>query len=132
MIAHPSLVKGGVVIMALALWTVVWAQGKWEAPAETKALKNPVPQSEKALAVARQIFETNCIFCHGPRGTGDGVAAGSLPVRPADWTSPATQGQADGEIYWKITTGRSPMPSWSHLSDDDRWSLVHFIRTFRK
>lgn len=60
------------------------------------------------------------------------MAAGSLPVKPADWTSTATQAQTDGEIYWKITTGRSPMPSWSYLSDDDRWSLVHFIRTFRK
>ena len=92
----------------------------------------PVAKSDKAFAAARRIFETNCIFCHGSEGTGDGVAAGSLPIKPADWTSPATQAQADGEIYWKITNGRGPMPSWSHLSDDDRWSLVHFIRTFKK
>lgn len=132
MIMHPSLMKGGVVMVALVLWTAVWAQGKWEAPAKTKAMKNPVTKSDEGLATARQIFETNCIFCHGPEGTGDGVAAPSLPVKPADWTSPTTQEQADGEIYWKISNGRGPMPSWKHLSDDDRWNLVHFIRTFKK
>ena len=102
-------------MVALTLGAVGWAQGKWEAPAE-----------------AKKLFETNCVTCHGPKGLGDGVAAASLPVKPANWTAPVTQAMADGEIFWKVSNGRGPMPPWKHLPENDRWALVHFIRTFKK
>lgn len=120
------------VVFTLALVTVGWAQGKWEAPPEVKKLKNPVAKSDKVLAQAKKLFETNCVTCHGPKGLGDGVAAAGLPVKPANWTSPATQAMTDGEIFWKISNGRGPMPPWKHLPENDRWTLVNFIRTFKK
>ena len=120
------------ILAALALGTFVWAQEKWEAPAEAKKLKNPLAKSDKVLAQARKVFETNCVPCHGPKGLGDGPAAAALPVKPANWTSPSTQGMTDGEIFWKITNGRGPMPPWKHLPENDRWAMVHFIRTFKK
>lgn len=119
-------------MVVLALATAGWAQGKWEAPADAKKLKNPVAKSDKVLASARKLFETNCLTCHGPKGLGDGVAAAGLPVKPANWTSAATQAMTDGEIFWKVSNGRGPMPPWKHLAEKDRWSLVHFIRTFKK
>jgi mono/diheme cytochrome c family protein len=37
----------------------------------------------------------------------------------------------DGEIFWKITTGRRPMPGFQNqLSDVQRWQLVNLLRTF--
>ena len=37
----------------------------------------------------------------------------------------------DGEIFWKISTGNRPMPSYKgQLSESDRWELVSFLRTF--
>jgi mono/diheme cytochrome c family protein len=119
-------------MVVLALATAGWAQGKWEAPADAKKLKNPVAKSDKILASARKLFETNCLTCHGPKGLGDGVAAAGLPVKPANWTAAATQAMTDGEIFWKVSNGRGPMPPWKHLPENDRWSLVHFIRTFKK
>lgn len=128
--------RAGVVVatlmVALALGAVGWAQGKWEAPAEARKVKNPVPKSGKVLGQAKKLFETNCVTCHGPKGLGDGVAAASLPVKPANWTTPSTQAMADGEIFWKVSNGRGPMPPWKHLPENDRWALVHFIRTFKK
>ncbi len=36
----------------------------------------------------------------------------------------------DGEIFWKMTEGRKPMPSFKkQLSDEQRWQLVNFVRT---
>ncbi|MFQ5898983.1 MAG: c-type cytochrome [Candidatus Methylomirabilia bacterium] len=35
-------------------------------------------------------------------------------------------------MFWKITNGRGPMPPWRHLPEQDRWALVHFIRTLKK
>lgn len=123
---------GAALVAVLALGSGVWAQGPWVAPAESKNTKNPVAKSDKVIASTKKLFEVNCVACHGTKGLGDGAAAASLPVKPANWTSPATQGMTDGELFWKITNGRGPMPPWKHLSENDRWALVHFIRTFKK
>lgn len=136
MIGHRFSVNGGAasaaILAILVVVTLLWAQGKWQAPAEAKKVKNPVARSAKVLDQAKKIFETNCVPCHGPKGLGDGAAAAALPVKPANWTAAATQSETDGELFWKITSGRGPMPPWKHLPDNDRWAMVHFIRTFKK
>jgi len=39
--------------------------------------------------------------------------------------------QYDGELYYKISAGNTPMPSFKTvLSDDQIWQLVNYIRTF--
>lgn len=119
-------------VAALAVGTGVWAQGPWVAPPEAKNVKNPVAKSDPVLTSAKKLFEVNCVACHGAKGLGDGAAAASLPVKPANWTSASTQGMTDGEIFWKITNGRGSMPPWKHIAEKDRWALVHFIRTFKK
>ena len=60
--------------------------------------------------------------CHGAKGKGDGAAAAALNPKPADWTSKQVQDESDGEIFWKISTGRGAMPSWRHLPENDRWA----------
>lgn len=119
-------------VAVLALGTGAWAQGKWAAPPDAKSVKNAVAKSDKVIADAKKITEANCVACHGAKGVGDGAAAAALPVKPANWTTPAVQGETDGEIFWKITNGRGPMPPWKHLAEKDRWALVHYIRTFKK
>jgi mono/diheme cytochrome c family protein len=104
-----------------------WAQGEWKAPADAKSLRNPVTGAGNA----KSVVETNCTSCHGDGGKGDGPAALALQPRPADWTSDRVQGQADGEIFWKITNGRGPMPAWKHLPEQARWELVNYIRTLK-
>jgi len=49
--------------------------------------------------------------------------------KAADWTSKKVQSESDGEIFWKINTGRGAMPSWRHLPENDRWALVRYIRS---
>ncbi len=119
-------------LVVLSLGAGAWAQGKWAAPAEAKTVKNPVVKSDKVVAAAKKMAEANCVACHGAKGVGDGPAAAALPVKPANWTTSAVQGESDGEIFWKISTGRGPMPPWKHLSENDRWALVHYIRTLKK
>lgn len=123
----------GVLLSVLFLGSSVDAQGKWTAPASAKGMKNPVQKSDKVLAQAKRIFEQNCVACHGPKGLGDGPAGAALPVKPANWTSPEVQKEADGELFWKVSEGRGPMPPWkTTLSENDRWAMVHFIRAFKK
>ena len=112
----------------------VEAQNKpWVAPAEDAAVKNPLAGNTETLKYAKVIYVTYCTPCHGAKGKGDGIAAPGLPVKPADHTSDKVQEQTDGAIYWKMTTGRSPMPSYkTTLTDNQRWELVNYIRTLAK
>ena len=110
---------------------VASAQGQaaWEAPATEKAKKNPLPADAKTAAQGKKVADINCASCHGSKGKGDGVAAAALSPKPADWTSAKVQAESDGEIFWKISTGRGAMPSWKHLPENDRWALVRYIRS---
>jgi mono/diheme cytochrome c family protein len=38
---------------------------------------------------------------------------------------------ADGELFWQISRGRLPMPAFEDkLSEEARWQVVDYIRTF--
>jgi mono/diheme cytochrome c family protein len=88
-----------------------------------------LPADKKAIEQGEKVAKINCVSCHGPLGKGNGPAAVALNPKPADWTSKRVQDEADGELFWKITNGRGPMPSWRHLPENDRWAVVRFIRT---
>jgi mono/diheme cytochrome c family protein len=117
------------VVVALGPSAPVLAQGAWEAPAAEKTKKNPLPADAATVAQGRKVAEVNCVSCHGAKGKGDGAAAVALNPKPADWTSKKVQAEADGEIFWKLSTGRGAMPSWKFLPENDRWALVRYIRS---
>jgi len=123
-----SIAVAAITLLALTGAAVVSAQGPWVAPADAKAMKNPV----KGVGNAKKAVETNCVSCHGPGGKGDGPAAAALPPpKPANWTSDAVQKQTDGELFWKISNGRGAMPPWKHLPENERWEIVNYIRTLK-
>jgi mono/diheme cytochrome c family protein len=112
----------------------------WIAPAEARALRNPVAPGPETLKRGRSLFSQNCSICHGESGHGDGPEARRHAKRakpPQDLTQPAVQRKlTDGEIFWKITNGRRRgsqviMPSFESdiSSPEDRWKLVAFIRS---
>ena len=130
--------RAGGVVLVVALVILALGRGPgdvvaqttpWVAPASEKAKKNPLPADKKVVEQGEKVAKVNCVSCHGPKGKGNGPAAVALNPKPADWTSKKVQGEPDGEIFWKITTGRGAMPSWRHLSENDRWAAVRYIRT---
>lgn len=103
--------------------------GHWSAPAAEKARSNPVPISRDGLMAAAEIYRENCAVCHGAEGQGDGPAAADLDHAPANLFAMA-QSHADGDLRWKIATGRGEMPGWAEvLSDEQIWMLVHYMKT---
>lgn len=110
---------------------------KWVAPDEEKARANPVESTPAALLKGRALYQKHCASCHGDKGKGDGPAE-SYEIEPAtDLTDPQLQQRlTDGEILWKVTTGLKSgteviMPSIAQRvpAEEDRWKLVHFMRT---
>ncbi len=109
------------------------AQEIWEVPDEAKAVENPVEATAEAVTAGSELFKTHCTMCHGETGKGDGPATQFIKPTPADIsTAEAKERMSDGEIFYKITTGKSPMPSMTRkMNETERWQVVLFVRTLQ-
>jgi mono/diheme cytochrome c family protein len=118
-------------ILLICIYNNSNAQGKvWTAPKDADNVKNPLAGNTDILKYAKVIYTTYCGPCHGTKGKGDGPAAAGLQKKPADHSSENVQQQTDGALYWMITAGHTPMPSYkATLPDNQRWELVNYIRT---
>ena len=105
----------------------------WDTPPpEIKQKKNPVSPSEATMKEAKSVFAEKCSSCHGDTGKGDGSDAMMYDPGPADLTDARRIGKfTDGELYYKITVGKKPMPAFEkRLSEEQRWGLVILLRSF--
>ncbi len=77
------------------------------------------------------LYLNKCAKCHGQTGHGDGPALGSLGDISGDLALTNLAEQSDQELFNSISFGKgTEMPPWSFvLPDDERWSLVDYIRT---
>jgi mono/diheme cytochrome c family protein len=105
---------------------------RWEAPLEAKELKPPFPVTPEVIRVGKTTYEIYCDGCHGPAGDGKGHVALKLGVPAINIGAPVVQAQTDGELFWKISTGRGAMPAWGALLPEEmRWQLADYVRTFK-
>lgn len=123
------------VLLLICVLVIQWVAEEnkpWIVPPEYKNLKNPLTPSKSNLDAARQIYADQCAQCHGDGGKGDGPQARSHYPLPADLTDPKLLANApDGEIFYQITEGRRPMPSFKNrLTEGQRWQLVLLVRSF--
>jgi mono/diheme cytochrome c family protein len=111
-----KLVWGGVVILVLIAAQVVAAQDKAE---------------------GKKLYGTYCSGCHGETGKGDGPAAVSLPVKPANHTDGTAMNQIPDKILSEIISkggqavGKSPfMPGWgSQLNEKQIRDILAYVRS---
>ena len=124
-------------VFMVALFCVSLASsgcGGWNVPPEAKDLKNPVSAGPTTVAAARELYTNNCQKCHGVNGDGK-IPPGATyfySTKPTNFTNARlVDSMSDGELFWKMTHGRKPMPAFKNrLSDEQRWELVNLIRAF--
>ncbi|NJO68972.1 MAG: c-type cytochrome [Bacteroidetes bacterium] len=105
----------------------------WEVPANYKTMKNPVKSTPESIASGKALYNQHCASCHGKKGLGDGPKARTLDTPSGDMSGTAYQGQTDGEHFYKTKFGRGDMPKYDKkISDEDMWSMVNYMRTFKK
>lgn len=126
-----------VILFGIAFFyaSIVFAQHStpWNVPESAKAKKNLYPPDQSSIARGQKSYKAECLSCHGKEGKGDGNSATKIKKIVADLTSENVQKQTDGELFWKISEGRSPMPlAKTTLTDDQRWDVINYIRTFKK
>jgi mono/diheme cytochrome c family protein len=135
-LSKSGLRKFGIVavftVLGLSILLAAYSARNWSAMAKARKLQNPVPSTPAVLAAARESYRQHCQSCHGEDGDGKGDKAPELSVAPGNFTDGREMHHfADGELYWLITHGRRPMPEFaSKLSEEKRWQLVDYIRTF--
>ncbi len=102
-------------------------------PSDAAALVNPLPRSDEVLRKGRQAYMTYCVVCHGPLGNGQGYLTGAYGAKPANLVSEKFIEYSDGEIYYVIMRGKNAMPSYAaDLTEDERWSVVHYVRVLQR
>tara|TARA_R110002111_G_scaffold81089_1_gene128164 strand:- start:66 stop:482 length:417 start_codon:yes stop_codon:yes gene_type:complete len=121
-------------IGVLSAWDIYnYQDNNWVAPSSANQLKNSLKGDEAATKAGAVLYKQMCAICHGAKGKGDGMAGMSLNPRPSNFTKELLQEQSDGALFWKLTTGRSPMAGYEKiLKENQRWQLVNYIRTFKK
>jgi len=85
----------------------------------------------------KKYYTTSCSGCHGESVKGDGPAAASLPVKPANHADCATMSQLSDKFLFEIISkggqavGKSPfMPAWGNqLKEQQVRDVIAYIRS---
>ena len=104
------------------------------------------PETPELVASGKVIYFRRCSFCHGLLGDGEGPAAEFLDPRPRDFTlgtykfrtTESGELPTDEDLFRTISRGLSGtgMQAFddsrikSGLSEEERWAVIAYIKTF--
>ncbi len=128
-----AVLTAGAVLASLAMAAAAWAAAEepWVAPARSARRANPVAVDDQSLAAGKALYIKHCLSCHGDAGKGNGPAAKDLDKSPGDLSKSSMWEQSDGALFWKLSTGRKPMPTFDTLTTEtERWQIINYLRTF--
>jgi mono/diheme cytochrome c family protein len=105
----------------------------WAVPEDARAVPNPLPVNVEVIEEGAHLYQLHCRSCHGDGGKGDGPMTKYVKPAPADFSTPEAQDRmTDGEIFYKISAGKNPMPRFKgKLKEEKRWILVHYVRKLK-
>lgn len=100
-------------------------------PAEAKGKTSPFLFSQETAKTGEQVYNANCKSCHGDPGKGNYAKLNPIPKDPA---SEEYQKNTDGEMFYILSNGKGTlMPTFVNtLSEEQRWQVISFIRSFNK
>jgi mono/diheme cytochrome c family protein len=124
------LFVGALGLIVLSVVLAMFHRQPWAISPADKQRQNPLTPTPANLDAAKKIYSEKCTDCHGDKGKGDGPDAMMYDPTPTDLTDAASINKlTDGEIFYQITVGRKPMPSFrKKLTDEQRWQLVLLVR----
>lgn len=146
-----KILGGCIVLGVIMVFSVVYVAGKTRGVGKSKsssdvywedAVAPKILVTDDLLARGDQIYHMQCTLCHGASGEGNGSASLFLGVKPRDFTSEGFKFRTtssgalptDEDLFRTVTAGFPAygMPGFPYLSAEDRWAIVHYIKTFKK
>ncbi|MCX6306133.1 MAG: cytochrome c [Bacteroidetes bacterium] len=116
-----------IIIFIFSIGTRISAQ-TWVVPDDQKAVVAPFKFTPDMQKQGEQLYQKNCQSCHGIPGKDNWA---KLTPPPGDLSKEKAQKQTDGEMFYRITTGKVPMPEFRNiLSEDDRWWVIAYLRSY--
>lgn len=101
---------------------------EWIVPADKKGKLSPFAFNDETRKAGERLYNINCMSCHGTPGKGNFIV---LVPPSGDPATEKIQRNSDGEIFYKITSGRGPMPSFRNaLTANEIWNVISFVRSF--
>ncbi|MFO0985124.1 MAG: c-type cytochrome [Planctomycetota bacterium] len=97
-------------------------------------LGNPF-KADDALALQRgaKVFQTFCVACHGPAGTGGGVVTQRGMVPPPSLLADRARAMRDGQIFHILTRGQGNMAAYAApILPEDRWKVILYLRSLQQ
>ncbi len=107
-----------------------------------KEVSGKIPETSEAIAAGKDIYEKKCYYCHGIKGDGNGSDAPRLDPKPRNFTRNEFKIRSTGlgalptdeDLFRIISSGveGSAMPFWNTLTSEERWQVIHYIKTFNE
>jgi mono/diheme cytochrome c family protein len=93
-----------------------------------RRLRNPVADDAETRKRGRELFDTQCLPCHGREGRGDGPVAPKLGVFMPP-LAPLLARRQEGYIYGTIRDGGFSMPRYAEvMSREERWMVARHTK----
>jgi mono/diheme cytochrome c family protein len=122
------MIKRYLSLLLIAVISLPVVAQEWVVPPEIGARLSPAAFSDSTRKAGAELYNTNCKSCHGDPGKNNVI---KLVPPPPDPASLKMQVNTDGAMYYKISEGRTPMPSFKNiLSATDHWRVISYIRSF--
>ena len=114
----------------LQLTNPVMQGQEWIVPEDKKGRLSTFPFDDNTRMAGLKLYTINCMSCHGSPGKSNYL---NLVPPPGDPATDKIQKNSDGEIFYKMITGRGQMPSFrSVLTTDEIWNVISYVRSFNK
>jgi mono/diheme cytochrome c family protein len=123
--------KNSVLIITILATTLFRLSAQtWDVPQDKKGKVSPFKFTTESAAKGQEIFKRNCLSCHGEPTKGNFQP---LTPPPGDPATDKFQKQTDGELFYKIATGRGLMPTFKDIiPEEERWQIISYFRSFNK
>lgn len=99
---------------------------QWEVPEKKQKANAPFIFSRQTVKSGKAIYYKHCSSCHGDLGKANFQA---LSPSPGDLSLEKARNNTDGELFYKISTGKGLMPVFQNaITDDEKWQVISYIR----
>jgi copper transport protein len=126
---QPVWTLGGLVVIGIALGLILGDHLHPPLSQEEASRENPIEATQESIARGAMLFSQNCAVCHGESGRGDGPAAPTLPLQPANLYDHIPY-HPDQFFFGVISKGLGGvMPAFEgQISEEDRWNILNYLR----